>query len=118
MANEFKRNVGSKVSKADAKQWIDKFDKERKKDTKSVFYGRDAIMSILSNPSVTGISFFFCRKPKSDKTGDMDDLILVGTFEDGSLNLGESDTLTKLDDGQGTYENGLPCPTYCPQTII
>ena len=118
MANEFKPTVGSQVKKADALQWIDKFDKERKKDTKSVFYGKDTILHIFKDKTVTGISFFFCRK--GDKTGrEYDDLVLVGTREDGTLVWNDKEPTTTLsltavaDAGSGTYEEGTQCPPYC-----
>lgn len=116
MANEFKRTVGSQVSKADAKKWIEKFDKERKKDTKSVFYGRDAIEAILSDETVTGISFMFCRKPNG-KGIDADDLVLVGTREDGTLvwNDNAPAEINSLDAGSATYDKSAQCPPYCPQ---
>lgn len=115
MANDFKPNVGSRVPKADAKKWIAKFDKERKKDTKSVFYGRDTLLKILSDPTISGISFFFCRKPKKDGNGDYDDLVLIGTTEDGKLVWGDDTNLNAKDGGGGgSYENGMACPPWCP----
>jgi hypothetical protein len=114
MANEFKKNVGAQVSKKDALKWIDKFDKERKKDTKSVFYGRDAIEAILSDQTVTGISFFFARK--SDEKGKhYDDLVLVGRREDGTLVWNDNPPTQSLTAGSGSnaYETGLTCPPYC-----
>jgi hypothetical protein len=127
MANVFKRDVGAQVSKADALKWIDKFDKERKKDTKSVFYGRDALLRILKDPTVAGISFFFCRKTEASGK-EYDDLVLVGTKEDGTLvwkdkppvqnsalTSNASATEGGMDgDGSDTYENSYPCPPFCP----
>jgi len=83
MANEFKKNVGGPVPKSDAQKWIDKFDKERKKDTKSVFFGKDVFDQIFADARATGVSIFFARKG-DDKSG-YDDLVLVPTAEDGTL---------------------------------
>jgi hypothetical protein len=117
MANEFKKNVGGQVPKNEALKWIEKFDKERKKDTKSVFYGKEVFDAIFSDTTVTGISFFFCRK--SDKEGKgFDDLVLVGTREDGTLVWGDGEPVTgakSLTSGSNTYENGYTCPPYCPK---
>jgi hypothetical protein len=115
MANEFKRNVGSQISKKEAQEWIAKYDKERKKDTTSVFYGRDCIEAIFKDPQVTGISFFFARK-KNKEGRELDDLVLVGTKEDGTLVWNEEAPSSK-DDGASsqTYDGGLPCPPYCPK---
>jgi hypothetical protein len=119
MAHEFKPTVGAQVKKADALKWIEKFEKERKKDTRSVFYGKDAIMTIFKDTTVTGISFFFCRK--TNKAGkEFDDLVLVGTREDGSLVWSDKEpSLTAMtasaasDEGSGVYEEGTQCPPYC-----
>jgi hypothetical protein len=120
MANEFKKNVGGQVSKKDAQKWIEKFDKERKKDTKSVFFGKDVFDSIFADSTVTGVSFFFARK--GDGNGkDADDLVLVGTREDGTLVWTDEPPSPgaemKAADGGGssTYDTGIQCPPYCPR---
>jgi len=115
MANEFKKNVGGPVPKATAEAWIEKFDKERKKDTTSVFIGKDAIDAIFSDSTITGISIFFARKMKDNK--DFDDVVLVGRRENGELvwNGGGSTStggVTTMDGGNGT-NSGLTCPPYC-----
>jgi hypothetical protein len=111
MADEFKSNIGSKVTKTMAREWIDKYDRERRQnketDTQSVFYGKDALMDILAKGGCTGISFFFALKP--DQSGvETVQLVLVGTREDGSLMWPE-------DSGNSAYEFGTPCPPYCAQ---
>jgi hypothetical protein len=123
MADHFKPTVGARITKAEALKWIDKFEKERKKDTKAVFYGRDTLLKMLKNTRISGISFFFCRK--TDKNGkEYDDLVLVPTLEDGTLvwgkdpspekKLSDPASLTVEDDeDEGAYENGTGCPPYC-----
>jgi hypothetical protein len=116
MANEFKPNVGKQISKADAVKAIDKFDKERKKDTKSVFFGRDAILALLSLPGSTGISFFFSRKFDDGQKKDIDDLVMVATSEDGTLLWTDNAAKTTLDPtGSNTYDVSITCPPYCPK---
>jgi hypothetical protein len=110
MANEFKKNVGGPVPKEECEKWIAKFDKERKKDTTSVFIGKDAIDAIFTNPSVTGISIFFSRKTKDGK--DLDDVVLVGRTENGTLVWNGGGNATTMDTGSGT-DNGLACPPTC-----
>src|SRR5687768_13530364 len=114
MANEFKPNVGAKVPKADAEKWIEKFDKERKKDTRSVFFGRDVILSILAEDTTAGISFFFARKEDSISKKDADTLVMVGTTEDGTLlwDVGTTNA-TSANTSMGTYDNASQCPPYC-----
>jgi hypothetical protein len=126
MAEHFKPTVGSRITKAQALAWIGKYEKERKKDTKSVFYGKDTLYKILKDDKVAGISFFFCRK--TDKNGrDFDDLVLVPTKADGELIWGKdpdekqkqstafsiASSETSQDDGEGPYEDGVQCPPYC-----
>lgn len=116
MANDFKKNVGGPISKQEALKWIDKYDKERKKDTKSVFFGKDVFDQIFQDPRATGISFFFARK--NDGKKDADDLIMVPTTEDGTLlwtdNPPEANAKT-LDSGSSTYDSAYLCPPYCPK---
>jgi hypothetical protein len=116
MANEFKANVGKQVAKADAVKWIEKFDKERKKDTKSVFFGREAILAVLSLPNCTGISFMFSRKYDDGQKKDVDDLVMVGTTEDGTLLWNDNAPKPTLDaTGSNTYDFSVTCPPYCPK---
>ena len=110
MANEFKKNVGGPVPKSECEKWIAKFDKERKKDTTSVFIGKDAIDAIFTNPNITGISIFFSRKTKDNK--DFDDVVLVGRTEDGTLIWNGGGTVSAMDTGNGT-NTGITCPPYC-----
>ncbi len=114
MANEFKKNVGGPVPKATAEEWIKKFDKERKKDTTSVFIGKDAIDAIFTDSTITGISIFFARKTKDNK--EFDDVVLVGRREDGTLvwnGGGSTGNVTTMDgNGNGT-NSGLTCPPAC-----
>lgn len=116
MAGEFKPSVGGQISKSTAKEWIDKFDKERKKDTKSVFFGRDVLLRILSEDGSAGISFFFARKFDDGQKKDVDTLVLVATKEDGTLlwtdSAPESGTAKT---GSQTYDGGTGCPPYCPK---
>jgi hypothetical protein len=112
MANDFKKNVGGPVPKATAEEWIKKFDKERKKDTTSVFFGKDVFDTIFRDPTVTGISVFFARKTKDGK--DLDDVVLVGRREDGTLvwNGDPALTVSTMEGGAGS-NTGLTCPPYC-----
>jgi hypothetical protein len=97
---------------------IERFDKERKKDTTSVFFGKDVIDAIFTDPTITGISIFFARKMKDGK--DFDDVVLVGRREDGTLvwNGGGStststSSVTTMDGGGNGTNSGLTCPPYC-----
>lgn len=116
MANEFKSNVGSTVSKKDAETWIDKYDKSRqdKEDTRSVFYGRDALLTLLSKEESTGITFFLALTP--DEQGkDVLNLVLVSTRENGSFiwSDGSSGAATRMQE-EPAYDKGTRCPPTCP----
>src|SRR5687767_13373002 len=115
MANEFKKNVGAPISKSVAEEWIAKYDKERKKDTKSVFFGRDAIQAILSDTRVTGISFFFARKFDDGQKKDLDSIVMVGTTEDGTLLWSPDASNTGSGPLMTSYDDAYTCPPYCPK---
>ncbi|AYB30507.1 hypothetical protein [Chryseolinea soli] len=118
MADEFKPNVGSGISQSDAEAMIKKYDDQLRadkgKDTKSIFFGKDAINEILNQAgdACTGISFFLALKHSDFAGKDVVDLVMVGTTEDGTLLWKES---TLLQDG--AYDSGAPCPPYCPKNI-
>jgi hypothetical protein len=115
MADEFKPTIGSRITKAQAIEWSEKFDKERRKDTKSVFFGRDAILTILADSRATGITFMFARKYDDKQKKDIDDLVMVGTTEEGTLLWDAPTTLTLTTQTSQTYDGGSTCPPYCPK---
>jgi hypothetical protein len=122
MAGGFKPDIGKQIAKSEAIKWKDKYEKDRKKDTESVFFGRDAILAILSS-GCAGISFIFVRKKKDESSGDetdknyKDDLVMVGTTEDGVLLWNDNPpttSATSLTAGSNTYDQSHTCPPYCP----
>jgi hypothetical protein len=118
MANDFKPTVGAAITRAEAKDWIDKYDNEHRKDkgkdTKSVFYGRDLIERILNQrKDVTGISFFLASKNNPWAGKDTIQLVLVGALEDGTL-LWPDDAAGKDGGGGVAGDNGMICPPTCP----
>jgi hypothetical protein len=128
MADEFKPNVGKPVSKKVAEEGIKKFDKKfrpHKYDTKSLFFGKDAILKMLDDvPStgITGITFFltYQENPSVDNHETIQ-LVMVGTKEDGTLVWEEAQSTSvqakSLLDGEGGGSFGGPmsCPPYCPK---
>jgi hypothetical protein len=117
MANEFKSNVGGKVSKKEAMEWIEKYDnemrKDKSKDTKSIFYGRDVLLRILSEDGSTGITFFLGLKYNEAVKKDTVQLVLVPTREDGTHIWPEDEAATKIGGGAVAFDSGLGCPPYC-----
>ncbi|HYG02331.1 MAG TPA: hypothetical protein VD927_07785 [Chryseosolibacter sp.] len=112
MANEFKPTVGAPISVKEAKERIEKFKKERKKDTDSVFFGRDVIQGILADARAAGISMMFCRKYDDKQKKDIDDIILVGRMEDGTLLWDETQPLSTTETN-GPIDGSLTCPPTC-----
>ena len=113
MAGEFNPEVGVQVLKSDAEQWRADYQKANPGETRSVFYGRIAIQEILKDTSVTGISFLFCRKKNSDNV-DQNDLVLVGTKQDGTLVWKDNPPVkTGESGGSDAYDRGTTCPPYC-----
>jgi hypothetical protein len=116
MADEFKPNVGYGISQGDAEAMIKKYDDQLRADkgtdTKSVFFGKNAINEILNQADgqCAGISFFLALKYSEFAKKDVVDLVMVGTKEDGTLLWKESAALQ-----DGAYDGSMPCPPYCPQ---
>lgn len=119
MADHFNPNEGSRISKADAQSWIDKYDKEMRKDketdTRSIFYGKDVLMKLLSEPGSTGITFFLALKHSEHVKKEVVQLVLVSTTKDGTLLWGDADASLRADSGAGAFDIGTPCPPYCPK---
>jgi hypothetical protein len=116
MANEFKANVGGKVSKKEAMEWIEKYDKEmrtdKEKDTRSVFYGRDVLLRILSEEGSTGITFFFAMKYNEAVKKETLQLVLVPTRDDGTF-IWPDDSAATGGGAAAAFDHGWPCPPYC-----
>jgi hypothetical protein len=114
MASIFNPKVGGKVSREDAEKWMKKFDDERhdkKKDTESVFFGKDFLQEIINTPHAAGVSFFFVKKHNKYVDKETLDLVLVPRKEDGTLLWPPSNN--GKDGGQSGYDNSVPCPPYC-----
>jgi hypothetical protein len=126
MAKNFKSNVGGKVSKKDAMEWIEKYDKEmrkdKSKDTKSIFYGRDVLLRILSEEGSAGITFFLALKHNEFANKETVNLVLVPTREDGTHIWPEdksgAETSSRAASASGgggevAFDTGMGCPPYC-----
>ena len=128
MAKKFKPNVGDKISKKEAIEWIEKYDKEmrkdKSKDTRSIFYGREMLLKILSEEGSAGITCFFALRYNEDVKKETVQLVLVPTREDGTHIWGEDAGPAKIkakakakgkDDlgGAVAFDGGLQCPPYC-----
>jgi hypothetical protein len=116
MASPFNPEVGSEVPKDEAQKWIEKYDndhrKEKDKDTRSVFFGRDILLRLLAQPGSTGITFFLASKHSDFAKKDTVTLVLVARREDGSLIW--PDNAAGKDSNPGmTVDVGFPCPPYC-----
>lgn len=120
MAKKFKPNTGTKVTKKEAMTWIEKYDKElrkdKKKDTKSVFFGRDALLKMLSEDGSSGITFFLALRYNELLKKETVHLVLVPTKENGELIWPtDSASYKSTGDPAAAYDHGLPCPPYCPE---
>jgi hypothetical protein len=124
MAKKFKPNVGGRISKKQAMEWIEKYDKEMRKDklkdTKSIFYGRDMLLRILSQEGSAGITLFFALRYNEDVKKETLHLVLVPTREDGTHIWPEDVEPAKAKaksviatGGAVAFDGGLQCPPYC-----
>jgi hypothetical protein len=127
MAKDFKPNVGKKTSKSNAEKWIKNFEKHFRKnpeDTKSIFFGRDALLKMLAEDGSTGITFFLTYQPNPNFNGkETIQLVMVPTTEDGTLIWTSDDskaTAAATTSAQAltkdmSYDDGALCPPYCPK---
>jgi hypothetical protein len=118
MANDFKPTIGSRVSKDEAEKWIKKYDdehrKEKKKDTKSVFYGKDVLQAIIDTPHAAGVSIFLSMKYSPHAGKDTVNFVLVPTKEDGKL-IWYEETSGKDGGTTRSWDEGAVCPPTCPE---
>ncbi|MEJ7643031.1 MAG: hypothetical protein WKF87_00420 [Chryseolinea sp.] len=120
MAKIFKSTHGSRVTKKEAMEWIDKYDQEmrpdKEKDTKSIFYGRDVLLNLLSQEGSAGITFFLASRYEEAAKKETTQLVLVATTEDGKLLWGDDGISAQKtsEGGSGVFDRGAPCPPYCP----
>ena len=126
MAKKFKPNVGDKISKKEAMEWIEKYDKEMRKDklkdTKSIFYGREMLLRILSEEGSAGITCFFALRYNEAVKKETLQLVLVPTREDGTHIWPEDAGPAKVKakgisktagGGAVAFDGGVHCPPYC-----
>jgi hypothetical protein len=130
MAKDFKPNVGKKTSKVSIQDGIAKFGAKYRPDpnvdTKSVFFGRDALLKMLSQEGSSGITVFLMYGPSPDFAGkETIQLAMVPTKEDGSLiwtaepeaaaltTSASAETNTAASTST-SYGSGALCPPYCP----
>ena len=115
MANEWKPTVGAPVAKSEAEKWIKKYDDERRKDkwkdTKSVFYGKDMLQKIIDTPEATGMTVILALKHSEHAKKDVETFVLVPTKLDGTLIWGDAEG---KDENKPGYDEGLICPPTCP----
>jgi len=119
MQNPFKPSAGNEVPQTEAKAWIEKYDHEMRKDknadTKSIFFGKDVLAKLLQGKSA-GITFFLGLRYSEDVKKEVVNLVMVPTSDDGTLLWEAAGTSAQKDGGgYGTFDNGIPCPPYCPK---
>ena len=116
MANDFKPTIGSRVPKVEAEKWIKKYDDEHRKDkgkeTRSIFYGKDVLQQIIDTPKAAGVSVFLSMKFNPHFGKDAVNFVLVPTMEDGTLIWNENSG--KDGDDPTSWDDGLICPPSCP----
>ena len=117
MANKFDPNDGGKVLRDEAEKWIKKLDNEHRpekdKDTRSIFFVKEFLKSLLETPDCAGISFFLAKKFSDHAKKDVINLVLLPTKADGTL-LYASGSDGKDMATQYVWDTGKTCPPTCP----
>jgi hypothetical protein len=102
----FEKKAGAKISKQQAMEMIEAFEKENKGKTRSVYFDKGMIQSLIDTPDCVGVKIHFAKK------NDINTVVLIPIDELGA-SLWE-DSAPKSKDGGFTALNvGSPCPPYC-----
>ena len=117
MQNPFDPSAGKEVAKSEAVAWIEKYDREMRRDkdtdTKSIFFGKDVLAKMLEGKSA-GITFFLGLKYSDDVKKEVVNLVLVPTSAEGTL-LWEGTEASAQNSAGSAFDFGVPCPPYCPK---
>jgi hypothetical protein len=112
------KKAGKTVGNQKAQEMIDRYQKEHKDSTRSVYYDVDVIRGLLEVNGVEGISIFFAKNDAGLNT-----VVLYPVDADGKIiknressELKTADTDSALAADLSTAVNvGSPCPPYCPK---
>ncbi len=94
----FNGTEGKVISLADGAEMTQDWRNEHATQTKAVFFGKDAIESLLEQPECVGIRMYYGINESNDYT-----LVLVGVTED-------EDDMTEI-----VINAGVRCPSFCGQ---
>ncbi len=120
MADEFNGNEGKYVSTSYADKLMKNFQSKNPTHIKGVYFGEKLLKSVLSEPKVVGIRFYYAQDDKGNPT-----LVLVGVDKnkkdvvkkqekvDSSMMAKTDEIEPDGEEGSGWGNSGLPCPTQC-----
>lgn len=101
----FEKKAGARISKDLAKEMIESYEKDNKDQTRSIYFDKASLQSLLNTPDSVGVKIFFSKKDGKNT------LVLVPVNEIGQP-LWEDDE-AKSRGGFGALNVGNPCPPYC-----
>lgn len=106
MAVNLTGREGSVISTSDAKQIHGNYEKSKRginsDEIKSMIFGKEQVMELLSPPACTGLRIYFGLK----KVGN--------EYEPQLLLSAVNDNGGEIQRAGGILSNGVPCPKICP----
>lgn len=112
MAEKLTPFAGTRISKAEAKRWIENYKAKNPDQVYAQFYGSAHLHEILKQDGCVGIRIYI-----TTGDGTKNQLVLVGAREDGS-NITPPPGATEGEnpgDGGILLDDGWPCPPMCPK---
>lgn len=108
MAEQLTPFAGKRISKAEAKRWIENYKAKNPDQVYAEFYGSAHLHEILKQDGCVGIRIYI-----TTGDGTKNQLVLVGAKEDGT-NICPPGISEKSEDDGILLDHGLPCPPVCP----
>ncbi|MES2794447.1 MAG: hypothetical protein V4683_00705 [Bacteroidota bacterium] len=105
------RETGRDLTLEQAKQKVQKFNCNRKKeDIKAHYFSEALLRKILEQKDVLGVRVYYGMDEKSDL-----DMVIVGVTADGENKITVPVKGEKDGGRSGYYSSAAPCPSYCPK---
>lgn len=95
---------GAKISRQQAMNMIDGFQKQNKDHVRSIYYDKEALQSVLDTPGCAGVSIYFAK-------GDTGPTLVLIPVDENGKNIWEDE---KSKGGFTAMDVGNACPPYCP----
>jgi len=116
----WEKKAGKVITKQKATDMIERYQKEHKDATRSVYYDVDILRQLIDTKGAAGVSIFFAKNDEGRNTVVLYPVDANGKIiyenESTALKTASTDSLEAASNTTtGTGVNvGSPCPPYCP----